>query len=127
MSVCVTQGIKISVEPVYAPEQSEPQKSKYLFAYHITIENEGEQSAQLLTRHWIIKDAWHNVEEVRGDGVVGETPILEPGAAYTYSSWCPLRTEYGTMRGSYGMVRPDGEEFEAVIAPFALMPTSMMN
>ena len=127
MSVCVTQGIKISVEPVYSPEQSEPQNNKYLFAYHITIENEGEQSAQLLTRHWIIKDAWHHVEEVRGEGVVGETPILEPGAAFTYSSWCPLRTEYGTMRGIYGMVRPDGELFEAVIAPFALLPPALLN
>ncbi len=127
MSVCVTQGIKISVEPVYAPEQSEPESHKYLFAYHITIENEGEQSAQLLTRHWIIKDAWHHIEEVQGEGVGGEMPILEPGAAFSYSSWCPLRTEYGTMRGTYGMARPDGELLEAVIAPFVLMPPSMLN
>lgn len=127
MSICVTQGIKISVEPMYSPENSEPEKSKYIFSYHITIENEGESSAQLLTRHWIIKDAWHHIEEVRGEGVVGEMPILEPGAAFTYSSWCPLKTEYGTMRGTFGMVRPDGEPFEAVIAPFVLMPPSMLN
>lgn len=127
MSTCVTQGIKVSVEPFYTPEQSEPDAGKYVFAYRITIENEGDESAQLLTRHWIIKDALHNIEEVRGEGVVGEMPILEPGAAFEYSSWCPLRTEYGTMRGTYGMIRPDGEIFEAVIAPFVLMPPSMLN
>ncbi len=127
MSICVTQGIKVSVQPVYSPEHSEPEQNKYVFAYHITIENEGEETAQLLTRHWIIKDAWHHIEEVSGEGVIGEMPILEPGGAFTYSSWCPLRTEYGTMRGTYGMVRPDGEIFEAVIATFVLMPPAMLN
>ncbi len=127
MSICVTQGIKVSVQPVYSPEHSEPEQNKYVFAYHITIENEGEETAQLLTRRWIIKDAWHHIEEVSGEGVIGEMPILEPGGAFTYSSWCPLRTEYGTMRGTYGMVRPDGEVFEAIIAPFVLMPPAMLN
>ena len=127
MSVCVTQGIKISVVPNYSVEHSEPERSKFVFAYQITIKNEGDAPAQLLTRHWLIKDAFQNTEEVRGEGVVGEMPILEPGEAFSYSSWCPLRTEYGVMRGTYGMVRPDGEAFEAVIAPFALMTPSLLN
>ena len=127
MSICVTQGIKISVVPAYSIEQSEPERSKFVFSYEITIENESAEPAQLLTRHWIIKDAHQNIDEVRGDGVVGEMPLLEPGEAFTYSSFCPLRTEYGVMRGTYGMIRPDGETFEAVIAPFALMTPSLLN
>lgn len=127
MSVAVTQGIRVMVQTQYLPDQSDPSANKYLFAYQITIANEGTQPAQLLTRHWIIKDALNHVEEVRGEGVVGETPYLEPGQSFTYTSYCPLRTEYGTMRGTYGMVRPDGETFDAVIAPFALMPHSMLN
>jgi ApaG protein len=127
VSVFVTQGIKVRVETQYLPDQSEPESGKYIFAYDITIANEGSEPAQLLTRHWIIKDAQNNVEEVRGEGVVGETPYLEPGQSFSYRSYCPLKTEYGTMRGTYGMVRPGGEQFEAVIAPFALMPPYMLN
>lgn len=127
MSVAVTQGIRVMVQTQYLPDQSDPAANKYLFAYQITIANEGTQPAQLLTRHWIIKDALNHVEEVRGEGVVGETPHLEPGQSFTYTSYCPLRTEYGTMRGTYGMIRPDGETFDAVIAPFALMPHYMLN
>ena len=127
MSVCVTQGIKVSVETQYLPDQSEPQNGKWIFAYDITITNEGSEPAQLLTRHWIIKDAQHHIEEVRGEGVVGETPYLEPGQSFSYRSYCPLSTEYGTMRGTYGMVRPGGGEFEAVIAPFVLIPQNLLN
>ena len=127
MSVCVTQGIKVSVATHYLPDQSEPQYGKWIFAYDITITNEGSEPAQLLTRHWIIKDAQHHTEEVRGEGVVGETPYLEPGQSFSYRSYCPLRTEYGTMRGTYGMVRPGGEEFEAVIAPFVLIAQNLLN
>ncbi|HEX8551177.1 MAG TPA: Co2+/Mg2+ efflux protein ApaG [Abditibacteriaceae bacterium] len=127
MSVTTTQGIRISVEARYLPEDSEPDKQRYLFAYEITIENEGTQPAQLVSRHWIIKDAFSSIEEVRGEGVVGQTPYLEAGESFTYSSYCPLRTDYGTMRGSYRMMRPDGEEFDATIAPFALMATYLLN
>ena len=127
MSVCITQGIKVSVRTRYLSDESEPENKKYLFAYEITIENEGTLPAQLVSRHWMIKDAFNEVEEVRGEGVVGQTPYLEPGESFTYSSYCPLRTDYGTMRGSYQMVRPNGEEFDAVIAPFALMPAFMLN
>lgn len=127
MSVCVTEGVKVSVQAQYLVEQSEPQENKHIFAYQITITNEGEQPAQLLTRHWVIKDAHHHIEEVRGEGVVGETPYLEPGESFTYTSFCPLRTEFGTMRGSYGMTRPDGATFDAIVAPFALMTPALLN
>jgi ApaG protein len=127
MSICITQGIRISVNTRYLSDESDPDQSKYIFAYEVTIENEGEAPAQLLTRHWIIKDAENNVEEVRGDGVIGQMPYLDPGQAFTYTSFCPLRSKFGVMRGSYGMVRPDGETFEAEIAPFALLPQFMLN
>jgi ApaG protein len=127
VSVCVTHGIKISVEPRYLQEESEPEQDKYMYAYQVTIENEGNEPAQLLTRHWIIKDAYNHIEQVRGEGVVGEQPLVEPGESFTYTSWCPLRTDFGIMRGSYGMARPSGETFEAKIAPFALLPYSMLN
>jgi ApaG protein len=127
MSVAVTQGIKISVKPYYLPEESDPENDRYIFAYQITILNEGERPAQLVDRHWIIKNAFNQVEEVRGPGVVGYTPYLEPGESFTYQSYCPLSTAYGFMRGTYGMIRPDGERFEANIAPFVLMPQWMLN
>jgi len=127
VSVCITEGIKVSVRTRYMADESEPQEKKFLFAYEITVENEGAQSAQLLARHWVIKDALNSVEEVRGPGVVGQTPHLGPGESFTYTSYCPLHTEYGTMRGTYQMVRDDGQEFDAVIAPFALMTTAMLN
>ena len=127
MSVAVTQGIKISVISKYLEAESEPEQDKYIFAYQVTIENEGNESAQLLTRHWIIQDAYNHVEEVIGEGVVGQTPLLKPGQSFTYTSFCPLRTEWGTMRGSYGMIRPNGETFDAEIAPFALLPHYMLN
>lgn len=127
MSEAITEGIRIAVEARYLEEKSEPQQDKYLFAYEITISNEGENEAQLLTRHWIIQDATNYVDEVVGEGVIGETPILEPGRSFTYTSFCPLRTEWGIMKGTYGMVRPGGEEFNAVIAPFVLMPPYLLN
>jgi ApaG protein len=127
MSVCSTQGIRVSVESRFLAEESDPAKGRFLFAYEISIENEGEFPAQLIARHWIIKDAFDRTEEVRGEGVVGQTPSLEPGQSFTYSSYCPLRTDYGTMRGAYRMMRPSGEEFDAAIAPFALMATYLLN
>ncbi len=127
MSNSITQGIRIAVRPFYLADESEPQEEKFLFAYEITISNEGEAPAQLVDRHWIIKDAHNNIEEVEGDGVVGQTPFLEPGESFTYQSYCPLRTDYGFMRGTYGMLREDGERFEATIAPFALLPQWMLN
>ena len=127
MRVAITQGIKISVINRYLPEESEPAQDKYVFAYQVTIDNEGSQAAQLLTRHWIIKDAYNDIEEVKGEGVVGQVPIIEPGQSHTYVSFCPLRTDWGVMSGSYGMVRPNGERFDAAIAPFALLTHYALN
>lgn len=127
MSMAITEGIRIAVAARYLEDKSEPGDDKFLFAYEITISNEGDDEAQLLTRHWIIQDATNFVDEVVGEGVIGKTPVLEPGHSFTYTSFCPLRTEWGIMKGTYGMVRPDGEEFDAVIAPFALMPPYLLN
>ena len=127
MSIAITEGIRIAVETRYLEDKSEPQLDKFVFAYEITISNEGDDEAQLLTRHWIIQDATNYVDEVVGEGVIGKTPILEPGHSFSYTSFCPLRTEWGIMKGTYGMVRPDGEEFDAVIAPFVLMPPYLLN
>ena len=127
MSNCTTQGIRVAARPFYLPEQSQPANENFLFGYEITISNESEAVARLIDRHWIIKDAQNRIEEVEGDGVIGQTPTLEPGESFTYQSYCPLKTAYGFMRGSYGMMREDGERFEAEIAPFALLPHWMLN
>ncbi len=120
MSIAVTRGIKIEVESEYIPDRSDLERSYYFFAYHVTIRNEGEESVQLLSRHWIITNANGVVEEVKGAGVIGEQPLIEPGESYQYSSFCPLNTSTGTMEGSYQMVTEEGESFEAVIPLFRL-------
>lgn len=127
MSDTVTRGIRVKVRSTYVPERSVPQQKHYFFSYHIRISNEGRETAQLLSRHWIITDATQHVEEVRGPGVVGQHPFLRPGESYTYSSGCMLRTEFGTMEGSYQMVRPDGTTFDAQIAPFLLALPHAVN
>ncbi len=126
MSDTTTHGIRIQARARYVPERSQPAVKLYFFAYNITITNVGDQTAQLISRHWIITDGNEHVEEVRGPGVVGETPILAPGQSFTYQSQCVLRTQFGTMRGSYQMVRPDGTSFDASISPFVLaLPTAI--
>lgn len=127
MSDTITQGIRIRVESRFAPERSQPASGMYFFVYTITITNQGSETAQLKSRHWIITDGNQNVEEVRGPGVVGETPVLQPGQSFTYSSGCMLRTQFGTMHGTYQMVRPDGKTFDAVIAPFVLALPHAVN
>ena len=127
MSEAVTEGIRISVRSKYVPERSNPSGSSWFFAYEVTMSNESDEPVQLLTRHWIITDGDGAVEEVVGEGVVGETPTLEPGESFTYTSFCPLRTESGTMHGTYGMVRPDGRTFDATIAPFTLTEPYTIN
>ena len=108
------------VEPRFDETRSQPQAGRWFFIYTVTMRNEGEETVQLLTRRWIITDGTGKVEEVRGPGVVGEHPVLEPGGAYRYSSGCPLETPVGTMEGSYEMVTRSGERFEVEIAPFTL-------
>ncbi len=110
----------MDVQSEYIPERSEPERNLYFFAYHIRITNQGEMPARLVTRHWIITNAEGRVEEVKGPGVVGETPRLEPGETFEYSSFCPLSTPMGTMHGSYQMVTDDGRSFDAKIDPFTL-------
>ena len=114
------QQIRIDVETSFLEEQSDPKEQRYVFAYTITISNHGEVPARLLTRHWIITDANGKVQEVRGDGVVGEQPRLAPGESFEYTSGAVLETGLGTMRGSYRMRGDDGTDFEAPIDPFTL-------
>ena len=120
MSEAVTQGIRVNVECRYAPEYSQPQRNQWFFLYTIQITNEGAEQVQLLSRHWVVRDATGRVEEVRGPGVVGETPVLEPGEGFEYTSGCPLTTPFGSMEGSYEMATAKGERFQAEVARFAL-------
>jgi ApaG protein len=119
--------ISIDVETTYLDDQSEPREQRYVFAYTITIRNEGELPAKLLTRHWIITDANGRVQEVRGDGVVGEQPYLKPGQGFRYSSGAVLETPVGTMQGSYQMIADDGAQFDAPIAAFRLAMPGMLH
>jgi ApaG protein len=119
--------ISIDVETTYLDDQSEPREQRYVFAYTITIRNEGEVPAKLLTRHWIITDANGRVQEVRGDGVVGEQPYLKPGQGFRYSSGAVLETPVGTMQGSYQMIADDGAQFDAPIAAFRLAMPGMLH
>jgi ApaG protein len=112
--------VAVSAVPQYIAEQSDPANDSYVFAYAITIENVGTVPAQLIARHWIITDAVGEVQEVRGLGVVGRQPLLQPGEKFEYTSGCQLETPVGTMRGSYQMTAVDGKQFEAVIPEFTL-------
>ncbi|WP_277373726.1 Co2+/Mg2+ efflux protein ApaG [Pseudomonas sp. AA-38] len=112
--------IDVSVTTEYLAAQSQPEQNRYAFSYTITIVNQGELAAQLLSRHWIITDGDGRVQEVRGAGVVGQQPHIEPGASHTYSSGTVMTTQVGTMQGSYQMLAEDGKRFDAPIAPFRL-------
>ena len=116
----VTRNIRVAVEPSFLDDQSEPSQSRYLWAYHITIENRGGETVQLLSRHWRITDSRGRVREVRGSGVVGEQPVLQPGSAFEYTSGAPLETPSGFMTGTYQMRAISGESFEIDIPLFAL-------
>ncbi len=112
--------IDINVHTRYLAEHSHPEDNRYVFAYDITIRNNGLESAQLLSRHWIITDGDGKTQEVRGSGVVGEQPIIDADDEYSYSSGTLMATAVGSMQGSFTMRAEDGEEFEAPIAPFSL-------
>ena len=116
----VTQGVRVQVMAQYSPEQSQPSQNQWFFLYTVQISNEGVETVQLISRHWIITDANHQVKEVRGPGVVGKQPVLDPGESFQYTSGCPLSTPFGSMRGTYQMLKPDGERFDVEIGPFAL-------
>lgn len=126
MSTATTEGIRVHVKVVYVPEQSSPRSRRYVFAYTVRIANEGEVPAQLKSRHWVITDGDGRVEEVKGPGVVGQQPLLNPGDQFEYTSGCVLPTPRGEMHGTYQMFRPDGASFDATIAPFSLtLPYSL--
>ena len=126
-SSALTEGIRVSVRSQYVADQSVPLGQRYVFTYTVRIANEGAETAQLRTRHWIITDGSGKVEEVRGPGVVGQTPLLRPGEHFEYTSGCVLQTPRGEMRGTYQMYRPDGRMFDAVIAPFLLALPHSLN
>lgn len=115
-----TEGFLVRVRPTYLPDQSEPDEHRYVWAYSVEIENRSNETAQLVSRHWIITDAAGRVEEVKGPGVVGEQPTLKPGESYAYASGCPLSTRSGLMVGSYEMVSDAGDRFEIAIPAFSL-------
>jgi ApaG protein len=122
-----TRGIRIEVESMYVEERSDPQESYFFFAYHVVISNVGSEAAQLVSREWVITDSDGNVERVQGAGVVGETPLLQPGIKFEYTSFCPLRTSMGSMQGAYIMRLSNGETFRAEIAPFTLAVPGVVN
>lgn len=115
-----TRDITIRVQPRYLEDQSEPERRRFVWAYHVHIENNGKESVQLMTRHWRITDGTGNVHEVVGDGVVGEQPLLQPGQSFEYTSGTPLATPSGFMAGSYQMETSGGERFDATVPTFSL-------
>jgi ApaG protein len=115
-----TRGITVRVSVSYLPEQSEPGRGRWFWAYHIRIENSGPMTVQLLTRHWIITDGRGARHTVEGEGVVGEQPMIGPGASFDYVSGCPLSTPTGNMQGNYHMIGEDGSAFDVAIPKFAL-------
>ena len=127
METITTNGIRISVETFYQPEQSRPLEQKFIFAYRITIENRSTDTVQLLRRHWFIFDSNGIKREVEGEGVVGLQPVLEPNESHQYTSWCPLKTEIGKMNGAFLMQRASGGLFDARIPEFRLVAPQKMN
>lgn len=120
MYEAITRGIRIRVEPQYMDEQSSPEDGHFVWSYAVEISNDSEETVQLKTRAWRITDALGRTEEVRGPGVVGQTPVIPPGGTFSYTSGCPLKTPQGIMVGSYQMVDADGKLFDVAIPAFSL-------
>jgi ApaG protein len=116
----ITRAIRITVRPEFRDDQSSPAESHFVWAYHVRIDNQGQETVQLRTRHWRITDSFGRLTEVRGPGVIGQQPVLRPGESFEYSSGTPLGTPSGIMDGSYRMELPDGERFDVRIPPFSL-------
>ncbi|MDP9347648.1 MAG: Co2+/Mg2+ efflux protein ApaG [Gemmatimonadota bacterium] len=114
----LTEGIRITAQPFYDPDQSDPEESHYVFAYHVRLENDGELPVQLLWRHWYVHDPVAGDSEVEGEGVLGEQPVIDPGDVYEYQSFCALRAPRGYMEGYYEFRRPDGSTFRAAVPRF---------
>jgi ApaG protein len=126
-NAATTDGVTVRVSVSYLPEQSEPERGRWFWAYHIRLENEGDESVQLLTRHWVITDGRGARHSVEGEGVVGEQPVIEPGASFDYVSGCPLATSSGAMQGTYRMVREDGAIFDVAIPRFSLFAPAVLH
>ena len=126
-STSTTRGVRVDVEPHYLAAHSDPARHHWMHAYTVTITNDGERTVRLLARHWVITNAHGTEEHVRGPGVVGEQPVLQPGQSFRYTSGCPMDTPVGTMHGAYQMVDEDGEGFDAEIAPFTLVEPYAVN
>ncbi len=126
-SSAVTQGVQVEVQARYVPEESAPLERQFFFVYRVRISNLGPEAVRLESRHWIVLDGRGREEHARGPGVVGEQPRLEPGEAFEYTSFCPLRTPNGSMRGTYRMVRDDGSCFDATVAGFSLLAPQLLN
>ena len=127
MSSALTRGIRVTVSSFYLAERSSPANNQYAFAYTVRISNEGRETSQLRSRHWIITDGDGKVQEVRGEGVVGEQPHIKPGEGFRYSSGAVLETPVGSMQGAYQMVNDRGETFDAPIAPFRLAVPGLLH
>jgi ApaG protein len=127
MSDTTTRGIRIQVRSEFLPERSSPREGQYLFQYHVRISNVGSEPAQLVSREWVVTNAEGDVERYSGPGVVGEQPVLPPGAAFEYTSFCPLKTAVGSMQGTYQMVTGSGDRFDAIISPFTLAVPHALN
>jgi ApaG protein len=127
-SEAVTRSIRVHVESEYDPRRSRPSQNQWFFLYTVRITNEGSETVQLISRHWVITDAMGKVEEVRGPGVVGNQPVLSPGESFEYTSGCPLTVPFGSMHGTYQMVNDRKEQFDIEIAPFMLAePNQVVN
>ena len=120
LSDAVTEGVRVEVLARHSPENTKAAKDQWVFQYTVRITNQRQDTVQLMSRHWIITDALDEIREVKGPGVIGQQPILAPGESFKYSSWCPLPTPTGMMRGTYRMLSAEGTEFEIEVAPFAL-------
>lgn len=123
----ITRNFMVDVKAEFIPTESRPHENHYFFAYRILIKNEGETPAQLLARHWVITDGWGRIQEVRGPGVVGQQPNIEPQSVFEYTSFCPLNTPTGNMKGSYQMVAANGETFDIEIPLFILAEPESLN
>jgi len=127
VSDAITNGVRVEVLSRHSPEISRPSQDEGVFQYTVRITNQGQDTVQLVSRHWIITDAFDHTEEVTGPGVVGEQPVLAPGESFKYSSWCPVKTPTGSMRGTYQMARKNGKQFDIEIAPFGLRAKYRVN
>lgn len=127
MVEAITNGILVSVESFYAEEYSDPEKDKYVFAYQINLKNKSDQTVQLISRHWVITDSVGETFEVKGEGVVGQQPVLEPGEEYEYMSGSHLKSPMGTMQGTYQMETPEGNFFDVEIPCFTLAIPGIIN